>query len=71
MAFLTNIAAPSSAFQSGLNSVVSALKEKLARRRLYRATFIELAGLSDRDLADLGMHRSMIKRLAWQAAHDS
>ena len=39
-----------------------------AARRIYRTTFHELNVLSNRDLADLGIHRSEIKRLAWEAA---
>lgn len=42
--------------------------EKAAKRKVYRATFHELNALSDRDLADLGLHRSMIKNVAWEAA---
>ena len=42
--------------------------EKAARRKVFRATFKELNALSDRDLADLGLHRSAIKRVAWEAA---
>jgi uncharacterized protein YjiS (DUF1127 family) len=42
----------------------------LARRKVYRATFIELVGLSDRELSDLGISRSGIRRLAMEAAYD-
>lgn len=42
-----------------------------AKYRLYRRTLNELAGLSRRDLADLGLHRSMLRRVAWQAAYGS
>lgn len=40
-----------------------------AKRRVYRATFNELASLTNRDLADLGINRSEIKRLAYEAAY--
>jgi len=39
-----------------------------AKRRVYKTTFHELSVLTNRDLADLGIHRSEIKRLAWEAA---
>ena len=39
-----------------------------AARRVYRTTFYELNALSNRELADLGMHRSELKRVAWEAA---
>lgn len=40
------------------------------RRRLavYRQSLRELRNLSDRELADLGIHRSMITQLAHEAA---
>lgn len=40
-----------------------------ARRRAYSDTYQELSMLTDRDLRDLGIARSNIKRLAWEAAH--
>ena len=43
--------------------------ENAAKRKEYRATFNELNVLSDRDLADLGLHRSMIKAVAHEAAY--
>ncbi|MEJ6401477.1 DUF1127 domain-containing protein [Yoonia sp. 2307UL14-13] len=43
--------------------------ESAAKRKEYRTTFNELAALSDRDLADLGLHRSMIKAVAYKAAY--
>ncbi len=44
-------------------------REALARRRVYRETYHELSMLTDRDLADLGIPRSNIKRLAQEAAY--
>ena len=41
-----------------------------AKRRVYRATYHELSALTDRDLRDLDIPRSDIKRLAWEAAYD-
>lgn len=38
------------------------------QRKLYNATFRELSALSNRELADLGIHRSMIKSIALEAA---
>ncbi len=37
-------------------------------RKLYRDSVRELRSLSDRDLADLGFNRSMIKSIALEAA---
>ena len=47
------------------------MRKAQARRRVYRATYHELSGLTDRDLEDLGIPRSNIKNLAMEAAHGS
>ena len=39
------------------------------RRAVYRQTVRELEALSARDLADLGIHRSMIETVAHEAAY--
>lgn len=41
---------------------------RLAHYRIYSDTLAELRGLSDRDLNDLGLNRSMLMDLARQAA---
>ena len=46
------------------------IRKALAKRKVYRAAFFELAALTDRDLRDLGIPRSNIKRLAMEAAYD-
>lgn len=46
------------------------IRQALAKRKVYRATFSELAALTDRDLRDLGIPRSNIRRLAMEAAYD-
>ncbi|PWJ13273.1 protein of unknown function [Jannaschia seohaensis] len=48
---------------------LSALREAWGRWRLYRRTHAELSKLSNRDLADLGLNRSMIKSIAMDAAY--
>lgn len=45
-----------------------ALTARLASYRTYRRTLDELSQLSDRDLADMGMHRSTIGDVAREAA---
>lgn len=42
-----------------------------ARRSVYRRTVRELGALNDRELADLGMSRSMIRQIATEAAQDA
>ena len=43
--------------------------ESAAKRKIYRTTLSELETLNNRDLADLGISRSMIKSIAYEAAY--
>ncbi|AXQ92899.1 DUF1127 domain-containing protein [Cereibacter azotoformans] len=52
-----------------VSALVASVKLALARRRIYRQTVRELNGLTTRELADLGIHRSMITRVAMEAAY--
>lgn len=56
-------------FMDRIARVIGALQEAYRRRALFIATCNELAHLSDRDLADIGIHRSMIGRIARDAAY--
>ena len=47
------------------------VKDSLARSKVYRASYYELSMLTDRDLSDLGIPRSDIRRLALEAAYGS
>ena len=40
-----------------------------AQYNVYRVTLSELQNLSDRELADLGIHRSQIRSIAYNAAY--
>ncbi|WBU54753.1 DUF1127 domain-containing protein [Paracoccus sp. SCSIO 75233] len=48
--------------------MIARLQEARARRVVYRQTVKELSCLSSRELNDLGIHRSMITRIAAEAA---
>jgi Uncharacterized conserved small protein len=52
----------------GLTMFVTYILSKIRAYRLYRETVRELAQLSDRELADLGIVRYDIDRVARQAA---
>ena len=45
------------------------LSEKAAKRAVYRTTLRELQSLTDRDLNDLGIARSMCETIAYEAAY--
>ncbi|MCS5601933.1 MAG: DUF1127 domain-containing protein [Paracoccus sp. (in: a-proteobacteria)] len=51
-----------------LLNAVQRMQENRARRAVYRQTVRELNALTARDLDDLGINRSMITRLAHEAA---
>jgi uncharacterized protein YjiS (DUF1127 family) len=61
--------------QSALNArwetLLSDIRARRARRRVFRSTHSELSALSDRELADLGLARSEIGRIAYQAAYET
>jgi uncharacterized protein YjiS (DUF1127 family) len=52
-------------------SVFEALAERVRRYRVYRRTLVELQALTPRELADLGLHPSMIRSIAYQAAYEN
>ena len=54
---------------AGFAGLFSGITEALARRKVYRDTLRELKSLSTRELDDLGLHRSMITRVAQEAAY--
>lgn len=51
-----------------LGRVNESAHRRIHRYRVYRASVLELSKLSDRDLADLGLRRGMIRSLAREAA---
>ncbi len=53
---------------AGSEGLLARLAARLAAYRRFHETRRELDGLSDRDLADLGIHRSNIGDIAAQAA---
>ncbi|MFV0292912.1 MAG: DUF1127 domain-containing protein [Paracoccus sp. (in: a-proteobacteria)] len=53
---------------TGIMRLVARFQESRARRAVYRQTVAELSSLSTRELDDLGIHRSMITRIATEAA---
>lgn len=54
--------------RQSIGKLVADLKTAKARRDIYRRSVSELSGLSDRELADIGMHRSQIRRVALETS---
>ena len=72
MAYETNtLGAAGTGLMDRVNTLVSNYRAKAARRKIYRDTLRELSALSHRELCDLGLNQSEIKRVAYQAAYES
>ncbi len=69
MAYLATRHAPSLSFAARLGEMKSHLTAAIKARRVYQRTFAELNGLSDRELADLGIARSNLRNIALEAAY--
>ena len=66
MAFLTDTFSAQGTLGDNFAAFVANIKEARTKRAVYKQTFNELANLSNRELADLGMHRSAIRRIAYE-----
>lgn len=69
MAYVNSTRSASFGFADRAIRLVRSLREAAEQRRVYTRTIRELRGLSARELADLGIHRSMITRVAREAAY--
>ncbi len=69
MAYVNSTRSLNISFADRLGNIAKSVKLALHRRRLFNQTVRELNALSDRELADLGIHASMIKQIATEAAY--
>lgn len=69
MAYTNTSAAGGLTLSDRIANTVKSIKEGLHRRRVYNQTVSELRALSTRELNDLGIPRSMITRIALEAAY--
>lgn len=56
-------------FGDRIRALTASVREAYARNKVYRQTVAELASLSDRELADLALHRSHIRSIAREHAY--
>jgi uncharacterized protein YjiS (DUF1127 family) len=56
---------------SGLRNLLAGWRRELAAHRVFERTYNELASLTDRELADIGVSRSQIVDISWDAARRS
>jgi uncharacterized protein YjiS (DUF1127 family) len=69
MALIQDIRVTQGSFGERIANFFAALDDARARRKVYRQTVAELRSLSGRELDDLGIHRSTITRVAFEAAY--
>ena len=69
MTAVSDFNAPTHSLRTIFAERFNTLREQMAKRATYRATVAELNTLSGRDLADLGIHRSSIRSIAYEAAY--
>ena len=69
MAYVNSTRAASSSFSDRFFAVTKYVQSALVRRRMFNQTARELNALTDRELADLGIHRASIRQIAIQAAY--
>ncbi|MBC7138128.1 MAG: DUF1127 domain-containing protein [Defluviimonas sp.] len=69
MAFATHIRSAEHGLADRVAAVFHRVHDARRRGKVFRQTLAELGGLSARELADIGIHRSMITRVAAEAAY--
>jgi len=67
MAYVSNNPTNTVSLADRVSAVFAQFAEARAKQKLYRTTLNELSVLSNRELADLGINRSMIKSIALDA----
>lgn len=70
MAFASTYTTAQQGAADRLAAFGATLLERFHKARTYRKTLNELNGLPDATLADMGLHRSMIRRVAYQAVYE-
>lgn len=68
MAYATETRTSTTGVTQFFGGLVAMVSDYLAKRKVYNQTVRELELMTNRELADLGISRSMIKRLAIEAA---
>jgi uncharacterized protein YjiS (DUF1127 family) len=69
MAYVNTTRAASTSVSDRFANLFAGFTAMVARRRIYDRTVRELASLTDRELSDLGIARSLIGSIAREAAY--
>lgn len=70
MAALTHSENRDASLFGRLHASIDDLRLRIARYRVFRQTMSEMGALNNRELADLGLHRSELRRVAYQASRE-
>jgi uncharacterized protein YjiS (DUF1127 family) len=69
MAYVSSSRVAGNGLAERIGTAIRVVRDMIERRRVYQRTLRELRALSNRELADLGLHRAMITRVAAEAAY--
>ena len=69
MAYVSINSGVQNQFLGRVSDYFAGVRQSFADHRLYRQTLDELHGLSSRELADLGMYRGDLHRIAREAVY--
>ena len=69
MAFVTEVSLRNITLTDRAIALWGTIKDNLVKRRAYRRTVNELCALSSAELNDLGLNRSMIRRIAYETTY--
>ena len=70
MSMFNEVASVRSGIDGRIGGFINGVSVRFAQYRTYRRTLDELEALSDRELADLGVSRHLIRAVAYRAAYD-
>ena len=71
MAYASDIRTENGLIGDRFVALTKSLGERFEKYRTYRQTLSELASLSNRDLADLGLCRTQIRSVAYEHVYDA
>ncbi|MFV0491473.1 MAG: DUF1127 domain-containing protein [Pseudorhodobacter sp.] len=69
MAYINTTRSASGSLLDRAEDLMNTFRTAMQRRRVYKQTIRELNSLTSRELDDLGIDRSMISRIALEAAY--
>lgn len=69
MAYINNTHSAHISLTDRVTATLKSMRAAMHRRKVYKQTVNELSALSNRELTDLGLSRSMISRVALESTY--